>query len=523
MSDPAVRIRKAIINGNYFIVKRLLKRYPDLLDNIDPENGWTNLHYAAFYDRYEIAEIILGQLLVRVRNTKNEVSSSQSPVSKSQGSRKRGSSYGSNTSPFPNNYTQITSEDEIKLDFKRNTVLHAACLGNSSHTLRLLLEYFSVCIDQRGDHGYTPSHICCLKNHSDCLKILLQNGSYPDIVDDDGNTPLHLALQYGFLLCAQSLLSANASDAMVNNQGWSPLDVVYNFETKEKYLTLKKELAKNTAEKEPKLPDHQARASNSNSSVIRPPIDSIPTFRHRKYSLSSSLSSDFEDDNIESSPGSAWKLNNKGSTDALGLTTLRNSSGISFRSEGTGHSSDGYYGSVRRRAPPSVNVSEFTSIKRSPVSSQSDIPSPLGTTSTTTPPAKSSSMTGRNFRSYSLNDDISPTRHSGTSLNDLTQTTTKNSPRYSRRMSSASSKRSWSMYKPLNLANSMSELETSRTGETKTTKREGLNLDTKLGNHTNNNSQESLHSPLSNISDHNRRSRILNIPIASLRGRRPTR
>ncbi len=523
MSDPAIRLRKAIINGNYFIVTRLLKRYPDLLDNIDPENGWTNLHYAAFHDRYEIAEVILGQLLVRVDSTKKEASSSHNSVTPVQGSRKRGSSYGSTGSTFPNDYTQITSEDEIKLDFKKNTVLHAACSGNSRHTLHLLLEYFSVCIDQRGDHGYTPSHICCLKNYPECLKILLQNGSYPDIVDDDGNTPLHLALQYGFLLCAQSLVTAKASDTMVNNEGWSALDVVYDYETKEKYLALKKEIPKNVVEQEPRSQDHQLHTSNSSSSGLRPSIDAIPTFRHRKYSISSSLSSDFEDENFVSSPASAWKLNSKGSAEALGLTTLRNSSGISFRSEGTGHSSDGYHGSVNRRAPPPVSVSELTSIRRSPILTQSEIPSPLGVTSTITSPARTSFMSGRNFRSYSLNDDNSPTRHSRVSLNDGTQTTTKITPRYSRRLSSASSKRSLPLHKQLNSTISMSEFETSKSADIKPSRAGAQNLDAKLGDYTATNYEESLHSSVSNTVDKNRRSRILNVPIASLRSRHPTK
>ncbi len=54
MLDPSVRLRKAIKEDNLLVVKRLLRRFPELLRNTDPSNGWSSLHYAGYYGHYLI-------------------------------------------------------------------------------------------------------------------------------------------------------------------------------------------------------------------------------------------------------------------------------------------------------------------------------------------------------------------------------------------------------------------------------------------------------------------------------------
>ncbi|OBA15172.1 uncharacterized protein OGAPODRAFT_49734, partial [Ogataea polymorpha] len=197
MIDPSVRLRNAIVDGQLPIVVRLLNRYPDLLDNIDPANGWSNLHYAAYHDRLEICDLLLRRIADRARGP--------------------------------------TAGDEIKLTFQHDTVIHTACSNNAHRSLELLLEYFSVCIDQRGHHGYTASHVCCLANFPLCLSVLLENGAYPNIQDDDGNSPLHLALQYGALECIDLLVAYKADGQLVNNAGWKPEELAYDFEVQSRY------------------------------------------------------------------------------------------------------------------------------------------------------------------------------------------------------------------------------------------------------------------------------------------------
>ncbi|GME97834.1 unnamed protein product [[Candida] boidinii] len=278
MIDPSIRLRKAIIDGNFFITTRLLDRYPDFIDNINPENGWSNLHYSSYYDRLEITKILLNLIYKRYLNNKNlkikekflknlilnnhhptntkintnnsdfndtnsdithntdienenavfddedeiiddeDIDDAVDSIDDNDDDDYRDDEYYNNANNNES-YTQINSEDEILLTFKQNTVIHLAASNNSYSTLELLLNYFNVCIDQRGENGYTPSHISCLKGFPNCLKVLLNNGAYPNIQDNNGNLPLHLAMSYGYLECIILLIKFNSKDDTKNNDG----------------------------------------------------------------------------------------------------------------------------------------------------------------------------------------------------------------------------------------------------------------------------------------------------------------
>ncbi|GMM30199.1 Avo2 protein [Martiniozyma asiatica (nom. inval.)] len=293
MSDPSLRLRVAVKENNIFIVNRLLNRFPDLIDNVDPTNGWSNLHYASFHNNFSIAEILLGRIFKR--NTKDNKDSDDW-------------------------YTQITNEDEIRLSFTKQTVIHSACLGNAVDTLPLLLSYFNVCIDQRDEKGKTPTHICCVYGFSDCLNVLLENGAYQDIQDHEGDTPLHIAFQYSHIECIQILLSFNANDKLLNNSGWKPVDVSYDDETISKYSELKqgkKSISSVTSTPvfhtplvhsfgfRPIEPSSAKSISFfSDSFSVKPHISSpasskfpLPSILPRKFSVTSELPEDNDDDN----------------------------------------------------------------------------------------------------------------------------------------------------------------------------------------------------------------------------------
>lgn len=388
--DPSLRLRTAIKKGNYFIVVRLLKRYPDLVDNIDPTNGWTNLHYAGYYDRYEISDALLGLISQRNRG--------RSPSTSSPSSM----------------YSQITDEDEIRLNFDNDTVIHTTCEGNAVTTLRLLLSYFNVCIDQRGNHGRTPSHVCCAENHPECLAVLLENEAYPNLIDDQGDTPLHVALQYGYMDCAQLLVNYNADDKMVNYAGWTPLDVVNDEETKNKYLEMKHKK------------DTTPTLSLPNTSRI-----SLPSVR--KCSLSSSASED-----------SATRDSTVSSLDSM-----PNMAQISQESS--------LKGRLQRKPPP-------------------------------THESPSVSMSGRTLRSNSQTSDPSPTK-------------------------SMRNRRGYSTSGSLNDLNDAAL----KLNDFKSKNQDRLKLDIRLGNILNR-SQESLE--LSPQEETQKKSKILSIPISSLRRKR---
>ncbi|VEU20904.1 DEKNAAC101895 [Brettanomyces naardenensis] len=500
MSDPSERLRTAIKTGNYFIVSRLLKRFPDLLDNIDSSNGWTNLHYAAYHDRYEISEVILSML---VNRDGADAASLQPLVSSTPSS----------------DYTQITSEDEIKLNFDKDTVIHAACLGNASRTLRLLLEYFSVCVDQRGAHGYTPSHVCCTKDHPDCLAVLLDNGAYPDLIDDEGNTPLHLALQYGYMRCAELLVTHKADDTMMNNEGWTPLDIVYDFDTKTKYKELRDRQASLSSSSSPTASTTTNLKMTPNVQITHPP---------RKYSGSSGFSSDPEDSSFQNS------ASGKSSSVLESQSTLmkQSSSDASSRSQTGDATSPSARNRTRRMArrappppPPAAAAAASAVFPPTPLPMQQQ--QAALDLSGHSPSSKHSSMVNRTFRSGSQTSEISPTKNRSSSLTQQQQQLRRSSTSTSVSSSSGpyhtTSRRMYEATTP-ELDDAASKLSDFRSKN-----KDRLKLDVKLGNFILNKSQESLDSPTKqDYADSNlaaeglKKSRILSIPIASLRNRRVT-
>lgn len=198
LADPSVRLREAIIEGNLLIVKRLLRRFPDYLTNIDPSNGWSSLHYASFHGRYLICVY-----LIQLGHDKHE----------------------------------------LMTTFKGNTCVHLALMNGHEQTTHLLLQYFPQFIDKPGEHGRTPAHIACMHDYFQCLSLLIGVGAKMSTPDDDGDTPLHVCLEYGSIDCMRILVvdGGITDDNIKNHYNWKPSDVALTFEIGKIYTKLSKE------------------------------------------------------------------------------------------------------------------------------------------------------------------------------------------------------------------------------------------------------------------------------------------
>ncbi|CAR30732.1 hypothetical protein ZYGR_0P00340 [Zygosaccharomyces rouxii] len=196
--DPSVRLRDAIIEGNLLVVKRLLKRFPELLTNIDPTNGWSSLHYASYYGRYLVCVY-----LIQCGHDKQEVHTT----------------------------------------FKGNTCAHLSLMNGHEQTTHLLLQYFPQLIDWRGHEGKTPVHIACQHDYFQCFNLLMGVGANLTIKDDYGDTPLHVCLEYGSINCMKMLILQGGivDDHVKNKKGWKPSDVASTYETTKLYTKVLKE------------------------------------------------------------------------------------------------------------------------------------------------------------------------------------------------------------------------------------------------------------------------------------------
>lgn len=187
LQDPSIRLRNAITEGNLLIVKRLLKRFPDLLTNIDPSNGWSSLHYASYHGRYLVCVFLI----------------------------------------------QLGHDrDEILRTFKGNTSVHLALLNGHEQTTHLLLQHFPRCLNTGGHHGMTPAQVSCCHDHYQCLSLLMSIGANLTLTDDYGDTALHISLKFGSVNCTKMLvLQGDMVDDSIKNKGnWKPSDVACTFE-----------------------------------------------------------------------------------------------------------------------------------------------------------------------------------------------------------------------------------------------------------------------------------------------------
>lgn len=181
MLDAATRLRNAIISGNLSITKRLLSRFPELWLNIDSSNdGWCNLHYAAYHGHY----LICFHLISMMNKYKREIPG----------------------------IGHICDIDLVT--FNNLTVFHMPLEQHYSQTLHYLLQAFasSKWLDQKGgQHARAPIHCCCASDFIEGLNLFLEFGADWSAQDVNGDTCLHICFANGSFLCVQGLVKGIAT------------------------------------------------------------------------------------------------------------------------------------------------------------------------------------------------------------------------------------------------------------------------------------------------------------------------
>ena len=132
-------------------VSEILKRDPDAAKRWSAD-GFTALHFAAFFNRPEIAEILL--------KCKAEPSA--------------------------------VAKNPMKV-----TPLHSAAAAHSGRIVRLLLEN-GAAPNARQEGGWTPLHEAAQIGDMEMVKSLLDHGSDPHAKNDDGSTPADMAQAKGY-------------------------------------------------------------------------------------------------------------------------------------------------------------------------------------------------------------------------------------------------------------------------------------------------------------------------------------
>lgn len=167
------------------MVKRLLKRFPDLLENIDPSNGWSSLHYAAYNGRYLVC--------VHLINLGHD-------------------------------------KTEILRTFNKNTCVHLSLENGHEQTTHLLLQHFPKLLNDKGFKGFAPIHICVIKDYFKCLEMLLVLGVDINAVTDEGDNSLHLAMKFNAVKSLKLLIFNDIKVNVKNKNNLRPIDVASSFQ-----------------------------------------------------------------------------------------------------------------------------------------------------------------------------------------------------------------------------------------------------------------------------------------------------
>jgi ankyrin repeat protein len=90
------------------------------------------------------------------------------------------------------------------------------------------LELAQVLIDRGADvnrPGWTPLHYAATRGHRDMMRLLLEHDAYIDCESDNGTTPLMMAAYFAPPLAVKLLLEEGADPTLVNNANASALDM----------------------------------------------------------------------------------------------------------------------------------------------------------------------------------------------------------------------------------------------------------------------------------------------------------
>ena len=90
------------------------------------------------------------------------------------------------------------------------------------------LDVAKVLIQREADvnrEGWTPLHYAATRGHREMMRLLLENEAYIDAEAPNGNTPLMMAARYASPLAVKLLLEEGADPTLVNQANESALDI----------------------------------------------------------------------------------------------------------------------------------------------------------------------------------------------------------------------------------------------------------------------------------------------------------
>lgn len=198
--DTSHRLRLAIRDNRVETVELVLDQHSKLLVNIDPQNGWSNLHYAAYHGHYEMCKLLIN----------------------------RGH-----------------DAQDVSLTHDRCTALHLAAQQNHERALHYLAQHLERSIDWPNAEFQTPLMVAVAHGNDPIVNLLLDFGADVEQGDESGTRPLHMAAARGHVKVLRTLVDRGADTATKNKLGWTPAEYSATPQVKTYLQTLVNDLKRN--------------------------------------------------------------------------------------------------------------------------------------------------------------------------------------------------------------------------------------------------------------------------------------
>ncbi|KAJ3837878.1 ankyrin repeat-containing domain protein [Lentinula raphanica] len=203
--DPTARLRRAVIENNLFLVKRLVQR----TDQRNPDAShqrYTSLAWAAVQGNEETFEFLL-------QNGHDDYECSRDAEN--------------------NTILMLIADQRGALgdhySHSSNGDIHRAALRMAT----LYHERYPKTLDWTNIHGKTPLHAAALKGNEELVRMLCDLGADFNLTDNRGNTPLHYASAWGHIPIVQLLIERGCQYSARNDDGFTASDYAYSFSTRD--------------------------------------------------------------------------------------------------------------------------------------------------------------------------------------------------------------------------------------------------------------------------------------------------